>query len=222
MQVILLERVERLGQMGDVVDVKPGYARNFLFPNSKALRATNENKDYFKNQKKVLEAENLKHKTEAEKIAKKLEGLIVALVRQASEAGSLYGSVTSRDIAEIVSEAGFKVNRTQVKLDRTYKLLGLFPVNIYLHPEVSAEVTVNIARSVEEAKIQEERGEALIATDDIAQEAEERAKKNAAAAAKSFKKKPKAESEEEAKEDAKAEEVIASAEEATTEETTEA
>jgi large subunit ribosomal protein L9 len=162
MQVILLERVESLGHMGDVVNVKPGYARNFLLPRQKALRATKENVLYFDGQKKALEADNLKRKIEAEKIAKKMDGLNIAIIRQASEAGSLYGSVTARDIAEGIIEKGFKVDRAQIRMDRNYKLLGLYPVKAYLHPEVAVNVTINIARSAEEAKIQEEKGEALI------------------------------------------------------------
>ncbi len=173
MQVILLERVDSLGQMGDVVNVKPGYARNFLLPRQKALRATKENILYFDGQKKVLEAENLKHKVDAEKLAKKVGGITTAIIRQASEAGQLYGSVTARDIAEAVAGKGFKVDRTQVRMDRNYKLLGLYPVKIYLHPEVSVTVTINIARSVDEAKIQEERGEALIVKSDQEQAAAE-------------------------------------------------
>ena len=171
MQVILLERVESLGQMGDVVNVKPGYARNFLLPRQKALRATNENKAFFDTQKKVLEAENLKKKGEAEKVAKKVDGLKIAIIRQASEAGQLYGSVTARDIADGVVEKGFKIDRTQVNMDRNYKLLGLYPVKIWLHPEVSVTITINIARSAEEAKIQEEKGEALIVKNDREHEA---------------------------------------------------
>lgn len=166
MQVILLERVESLGQMGDVVNVKPGYARNFLLPRQKALRATKENVIYFDTQKKIIEADSLKRKGEAEKVAKKVEGLKIAIVRQASEAGQLYGSVMARDIADGVVEKGFKVDRTQVRMDRNYKLLGLYPVKIFLHPEVSVNITINIARSLEEAKIQEERGEALITKTD--------------------------------------------------------
>jgi large subunit ribosomal protein L9 len=171
MQVILLERVESLGQMGDVVNVKPGYARNFLLPRQKALRATKENVVYFDGQKKILEAENLKKKGEAEKVGKKVNGLHIAIIRQASEAGQRYGSVTARDIADGVVEKGFKVDRTQVNMDRNYKLLGLYPVKIYLHPEVMVEITINIARSAEEAKIQEEKGEALIVKNDREHEA---------------------------------------------------
>lgn len=162
MQVILLERVENLGQMGDVVDVRAGYARNFLLPREKALRATKDNVAYFEARKKDLEADNIKRREEAEKVGKKMDGIKVVIVRQASEAGQLYGSVSARDIADAVTAAGFKVDRTQVRMDRAYKLLGLYPVKIALHPEVTCEVTINIARSEEEAKIQEEKGEALI------------------------------------------------------------
>lgn len=166
MQVILLERVENLGQMGDVVNVKPGYARNFLLPRQKALRATEQNISFFDAQKKVLEAENLKKREEADKVAKKMEGLLVSIIRQASEAGQLYGSVSGRDIAEAVIAKGFKIDKSQVRMERAYKILGLYPVRVALHPEVSLDVTINIARSPEEAKIQEERGEALIAKRD--------------------------------------------------------
>lgn len=166
MQVILLERVESLGQMGDVVTVKAGYARNFLLPRHKALRATKENILYFDGQKKVLEAENIKRREEAEKLAKKVDGLKTAIIRQASEAGQLYGSVSARDIADAVAEKGFKISRDQVRMDRAYKLLGLYPVKVSLHPEVNVTVTINIARSPEEAKLQEQKGEALIAKRD--------------------------------------------------------
>lgn len=181
MQVILLQRVENLGQMGDVVTVRPGYARNFLLPRQKALRATKENISFFDGQKKELEAQNLKRREEAQKVSGKVEGLKVALIRQASEAGQLYGSVTARDIADAVSAKGFKIDRNQVTMDRAYKLLGLYPVKVYLHPEVVVEVTINIARSAEEAKLQEERGEALIVKDDRTLRAEERAAEAAAA-----------------------------------------
>ena len=166
MQIILLERVESLGQMGDVVDVKSGYARNFLLPRQKALRATKENVAYFDGQKKVIEADSLKRKGEAEKVAKKMEDLKIAVIRQASEAGQLYGSVTARDITAGIKAKDFKVDRTQIRMDRNYKVLGLYPVKVYLHPEVAVNVTINIARSEEEAKIQEERGEALITRTD--------------------------------------------------------
>ena len=179
MQVILLERVESLGQMGDVVTVRPGYARNFLLPRQKALRATAENVRYFDGQKKVLEAENLKRREEAEKVAKKADGLKVVVIRQASEAGQLYGSVTARDIADAIEAKGVKVGKEQVRMERAYKLLGLYPIKVALHPEVVVEVTLNIARSAEEAKIQEERGEALI----VKTAAEERAAELAESAA---------------------------------------
>ncbi|MGM0422910.1 MAG: 50S ribosomal protein L9 [Pseudomonadota bacterium] len=164
MQVILLERVEKLGAIGDVVAVKPGFARNFLLPQNKALRATKDNIAYFETQKKHLEAENEKRRTEAEKLAKKVDGADVTLIRQASESGQLYGSVNARDIAGIVNAklGDNTVNKKQVIIDQNYKTLGLFPIRIMLHPEVSVTVTVNIARSEEEAKMQEERGEALV------------------------------------------------------------
>lgn len=189
MQVILLERVENLGQMGDVVTVRPGYARNFLLPRQKALRATQDNVAHFDAQKKDLEAQNLKRREEAEKVAKKMDGLKIVLVRQASEAGHLYGSVSARDIADGVTEEGFKIDRNQVNMDRAYKTLGLFPIKVSLHPEVAVSVTVNIARSLDEAKIQEERGEALIVKD----ERMERAEMQAAQAASDAEAKAKAE-----------------------------
>jgi large subunit ribosomal protein L9 len=172
MQVILLQRVENLGQMGDVVTVRSGYARNFLLPRQKALRATKENVSHFEAQKKDLEAQNLKRREEAEKVSVKMDGLKIALIRQASEAGHLYGSVTARDIADGVTDKGFKIDRSQVNMDRAYKTLGLFPIKIALHPEVTVEITINIARSEDEAKIQEERGEALIVKDERMERAE--------------------------------------------------
>lgn len=164
MEVILLERVENLGQMGDVVKVKPGYARNFLLPREKALRATEENKKVFEAQRAQLEADNLKKRSEAEDVAKKLDGLSVMLVRQAGEAGHLYGSVNARDIAAAATDAGFTVGRNQVALPHPIKTLGLFDVTVDLHPEVSSTVTVNVARSQEEAEIQAETGRALLST----------------------------------------------------------
>ena len=164
MQIILLERIEKLGQMGDLVKVKPGYARNYLLPQGKALRANKDNIAYFESQKKNLEAENAKRKKEAEKLLKNVDGLTVALIRQASEGGQLYGSVAARDIANVVNEkvGDNTVNKKQVIVEENYKTLGLYPVRIMLHPEVVAEVTINIARSEEEAKVQLERGEALV------------------------------------------------------------
>ncbi len=162
-QLILLERVEKLGNMGDVVSVKPGFARNYLLPQKKALRASKDNIAYFEAQKKTLEAENDKRKKEAEKIAKKIEGAKISVIRQASESGQLYGSVTSRDIADNLSiHAGETIPRTMVSLNDTFKQIGLFPVFVFVHPEVKVEVIVNIARTAEEAKIQVETGKALV------------------------------------------------------------
>ncbi len=163
-QVILLERIEKLGKMGDTVTVKPGYARNYLLPEKKALRATKDNVAYFEGQRKNLEAENDKLKKEAEKLAKKLEGLKIPLIRQASEAGQLFGSVTSRDIATGAAELSKEtITREMVYLNRNFKLIGLFPVDVVLHPEVKVEVTINIARTEEEAETQARTGKALIA-----------------------------------------------------------
>jgi large subunit ribosomal protein L9 len=153
-QVILLERVEKLGQMGQVVDVKPGFARNFLLPQKKALRATKENLGYFEKQRAQLEAQNLSRKTEAEHVAAKLNGLAVVIIRQAGESGQLYGSVSARDIAQGVTEAGFTIARGQIVLDKAIKTLGLYKQRVVLHPEVSVTVTVNVAQSAEEAEMQ--------------------------------------------------------------------
>ena len=158
MEVILLERVEKLGQMGDVVNVKPGFARNFLLPRNKALRATKENRENFENQRQHLEADNLTRKNEAEKIAEKLDGMRIGMIRSAGENGQLYGSVTSRDIAEGVTAGGVTINRSQVMMDHPIKMLGLHKMRVGLHPEVSATVVVNVARSQEEADRQTELG----------------------------------------------------------------
>ena len=152
--VILLERVEKLGQMGQVVKVRPGYARNYLLPQKKALRATKENLAYFEKQRAQLEAQNLTRRTDAEHVAKKLEGVVVVIVRQAGESGQLYGSVTARDVAEAVTQAGFTVSRSQVVLEKAIKTLGLYKQRVVLHPEVSVTITVNVAQSVEEAEMQ--------------------------------------------------------------------
>lgn len=176
MQVVLLERVENLGQMGDVVKVRAGYARNYLLPRAKALRATKENLAYFETQKATLQAANDKRRKDAESKSKKVAGLTVPLIRAASEGGQLYGSVSARDIAAAVSaKSGVEVDRAQVTMDRNYKMLGLFPVKIVLHAEVPVEVTINIARSDEEAKIQEETGSALIVSDKREQTLEDEA-----------------------------------------------
>ncbi len=161
MEIVLLERVEHLGQLGEVVNVKPGYARNFLLPQKKALRATKSNLEYFERRKTDLHAQNEQKRGEAETAAKKVDGMSLVVIRQASEAGQLYGSVAARDVAEAIVAAGFAVERRQVVLHEPIKALGIFPVRISLHPEVSVNVTVNVARSTEEAKMQKERGEAV-------------------------------------------------------------
>jgi large subunit ribosomal protein L9 len=153
-ELILLERVEKLGQMGQRVNVKPGYARNYLLPQKKALRATKENLTYFESQRAQLEANNLQRKAEATEVGGKIEGVTVVIVRQAGESGQLYGSVSARDIAEAVTEAGFTIERRQVVLDRPIKNLGLHSVKVVLHPEVSVTVTANVAQSAEEAEMQ--------------------------------------------------------------------
>ncbi len=161
MQVILLERIEKLGQMGDEVNVKPGYARNFLLPKHKALRATDTNRSHFESERAQLEAANLEQRGEAEKVGEKLDGLSVILVRQAGESGQLYGSVNARDIAAAVTEAGFTITRQQIDLAQPIKSLGLFDVSASLHPEVSVSVMVNVARSQEEARVQQQTGRAV-------------------------------------------------------------
>ena len=152
--VILLERVENLGQMGQVVKVRPGYARNYLLPQKKALRATEANLAYFEKQRTQLEAANLTRKKDAEHVAQKLDGVSVVVIRQAGESGQLYGSVSARDIADGVTEAGFNLTRGQVVLDKAIKTLGLYKLRVVLHPEVSVQVTVNVAQSPEEAEMQ--------------------------------------------------------------------
>ena len=154
MQVILLERVAKLGQMGDVVKVKDGYARNFLLPQGKALRASDANIKNFEAQKAQLEARNLETRKEAEALGEKLDGQTYVVIRSASDAGALYGSVTPRDIADVATEAGFSLDRKQVALTAPIKDLGLHKVSVVLHPEVSVFVTVNVARSAEEAELQ--------------------------------------------------------------------
>ena len=162
MEIILLERIEKLGQMGDVVSVKAGYARNFLLPQKKALRATEENRKAFDARRTQLEAVNIDRRDEAAAVGEKFEGLSVVLVRQAGEAGQLYGSVKARDIAEKITEAGFTVERRQILLDKPIKAVGLYDLRVNLHPEVAVTVKANIARSEEEAKIQAETGKAVI------------------------------------------------------------
>lgn len=158
MQVILLERIGRLGQMGDVVNVRDGYARNFLLPQNKALRATPDNLARFETQRAQLEATNLEQKKEAEAVAEKLGGQVFAAIRSAGDTGQLYGSVSTRDLADVITEGGFTVSRNQVVLDRPIKTLGLHEVTLSLHPEVQVKVTLNVARTEDEAERQA-RGE---------------------------------------------------------------
>lgn len=165
MEVVLLERVEKLGQMGEVVRVKPGYARNFLLPLGKALRATKENIRQFEESKAQLEAQNLERRQDAEAVAEKLNGQSFIAIRQSSQTGQLYGSVTARDLATLITEGGFTVLKGQVFLAKPIKELGLHDVRIDLHPEVPAMVQVNVARSEEEAERQA-RGENVIGTMD--------------------------------------------------------
>ncbi len=175
MQVILLERVEKLGQMGDEVKVKDGFGRNYLLPQKKALRATKANREFFQMQKSQLEAQNLKQKGEAEKVGKKLEGQTFALLRQAGDRGQLYGSVSPRDISDVITAGGFTVSRTQVPLDKAIKTIGLFPVSVVLHPEVRVTVTINVARTEEEAERQA-KGEDVLAERTAEEEASAEAK----------------------------------------------
>lgn len=180
-EVILLERVEKLGALGDVVHVKPGYARNYLLPQKIALRASKENRAYFEAQRAHIEAENAKKSKAAKGQAGELEDLTLTLVRSAGESGQLYGSVASRDIVEMVNEnTSLTITRNQVDLNQTIKTLGLFPIRIILHAEVSEEITINVARSEEEAEMQLERGGAI--TGDIIEQEEIAAEEEAIAA----------------------------------------
>jgi large subunit ribosomal protein L9 len=164
-ELILLQRVENLGQMGERVHVKPGYARNYLLPQKKALRANKDNIARFEEQRAQLEAQNIKRREEAERLAERVAGLTVVIIRQAGESGSLYGSVSARDIAEATTGSGLTVGRSQVILEHPIKNLGLAKVRVSLHPEVSIPVTVNVARSPEEAEKQA-RGERIGGEDD--------------------------------------------------------
>jgi large subunit ribosomal protein L9 len=154
MQIILLQRVEKLGQMGDVVEVSNGYARNFLLPQKKALRASKTNLELFQNQKAHLEAENLKRRDEAEAVAKKMDNVSITLIRQASETGHLYGSVRNADIADTLKANGYGIGRGQVQLDTPIKSLGIHKARVVLHPEVSIYVGVVVSRSEEEAAVE--------------------------------------------------------------------
>ena len=170
MQVILLERIEKLGQMGDVVKVKPGFARNYLLPKKKAMRATDANLKVFESQRSQLETDNLERRSEAEAVAGKLDGLSIVLIRQAGEGGQLYGSVTARDMAQALGKDKVKVERAQVQLDKVIKVLGLHPVRLRLHPEVSVTITVNVARNEEEARAQAGEGHVVSAEEQRAAE----------------------------------------------------
>ncbi|HEY8255894.1 MAG TPA: 50S ribosomal protein L9 [Rhizomicrobium sp.] len=170
MQVILLERVEKLGQMGDEVRVRDGFARNFLLPKKKALRATKANREYFQGQKAHLEANNLRLKGEAEKAGQKLDGQKFVLIRQAGDRGQLYGSVSPRDVADAMEKAGFKVDRHQIQISQAIKAIGLFSLPVVLHPEVKVNVTINVARSEDEAAALA-RGEDVLAEKTEAEEA---------------------------------------------------
>ena len=182
-ELILLERVEKLGQMGQLVRVKPGFARNYLLPQQKALRATKENLTYFESRRAQLEATNLERRSEATEVGGKLEGLSVVVIRQAGESGQLYGSVSARDIAEAVTGAGFTIEKRQVVLERPIKSLGLHPVRLVLHPEVSVTVTANVAQSAEEADMQAKGIDPLRRREEEDEEAERRAEAPTAPAA---------------------------------------
>jgi len=154
MEVILLERIAKLGQMGDIVSVKQGYARNYLLPQKKALRATEKNKADFEQQKVQLEAKNIENRNEAQAIADRLDGAVFVIIRSASDAGVLYGSVAPRDVAVIASEMGYHIDKKQFSFEKPIKDLGLHTINVKLHPEVFSKITLNIARSQEEAELQ--------------------------------------------------------------------
>ncbi len=167
MEIILLERVRKLGQIGDVVTVKDGYARNFLLPEKKALRSTKANKAYFETQRVTIEARNLEAKVEAETVASKLDGASAILIRQAGESGNLYGSVSARDIAVSLNEQDLKIDRSQVVLDHAVKYLGIYTIQIKLHAEVMANISINVARSLAEAEMQTKGLEAKTAEDEL-------------------------------------------------------
>ena len=155
MKVVLLERVQKLGQMGDIVDVKSGYARNFLLPFHKALRATEQNIQYYEKQKSILEAKNIENIKEAESLKAKINGISFTLIRSASDAGALYGSVSAKDIIDVVSENGIAIAKNQINLEKPIKELGIYKIIVSLHPEISSEIIINVARTDEEAKLQE-------------------------------------------------------------------
>jgi large subunit ribosomal protein L9 len=169
-EVILLERIERLGQMGQVVKVRPGFARNFLLPEKKALRATKANLEVFEKDRAAHEARNAAMRTEAQGRASRIDNAMVTVIRQASEMGQLFGSVSSRDIADAAKDAGHTIDRNQVFVDAPIKTLGLFPVKVKLHPEVTVKITLNVARSPEEAVVQAQKGVAAVAAEKAADE----------------------------------------------------
>jgi large subunit ribosomal protein L9 len=182
MEVILLERVAKLGQMGEVVRVKDGYARNYLLPRGKALRATDDNKKRFESMKTQLEARNLEQKGEATKVGSKLDGQTFTVLRQASEVGQLYGSVSTRDLAALLTESGFSVNRAQIHLNAPIKMIGAHKVPVALHPEVEVTITVYVARNADEAA-RLARGEDVTVRREAGAEEEEAAEAQAAAEA---------------------------------------
>lgn len=202
MNVILLERIEKLGQMGDIVTVKPGFARNYLLPQGKALRATDDNKAQFEGQRAQLEADNLKRKQEAEAVADKIKDISVVLIRQAGDAGQLYGSVSARDIADAVTAAGATIKRSQVILAAPIKTIGLHEVRVELHGEVIITVVANVARSQDEAETQEKTGGAVLS---LAQKEEMEVQAEAEAAAEAVAEQAEAMFDEGAAEDAVAE-----------------
>ena len=155
MKIVLLERVQKLGQMGDIVDVKSGYARNFLLPFHKALRATEQNIQYYEKQKSILEAKNIENIKEAESLKAKINGISFTLIRSASDAGALYGSVSAKDIMDVVTENGIVIAKNQINLEKPIKELGIYKIIVSLHPEISSEIIINVARTDEEAKLQE-------------------------------------------------------------------
>ena len=162
MNIILTEKISNLGKLGDTVNVKDGYARNFLLPQGKAIRATKENLEMFSKEKSKRESENQSSKDEAEKLSESIKNISIVILRPASETGQLYGSVSTRDIAKKVLEKGFSITHKQVVLKKTVKELGLQKINISLHPEVLVEIKLNVARTIEEAQIQEKTGEAIV------------------------------------------------------------
>ncbi|HYN38322.1 MAG TPA: 50S ribosomal protein L9 [Rhodospirillales bacterium] len=175
MEIILLERIENLGQMGEVVRVKPGYARNYLLPQKKAVRLTDDNRKRFEAQRAQLEATNLERRGEAQAVGAKLDGLAIVLIRQAGEAGQLYGSVSARDISDAVTAAGFTVNRQQIRLQQPIKMLGLHKLGVSLHPEVIVQIIVNVARTPDEAETQARTGTAIARTGAERREEDEQA-----------------------------------------------